>query len=325
LWATEIAFRPADHYLASLRLRLSDLLAKLGEALFDVWSRDHKLQVTGRDWSDGQERALREDFATPKQKALDFLLRYEDSALPTKAQAQRIWTMIAGSEREAKSDASVPEIVRFFYLAALDVKPDNNQRLAILSSLGVLECSCGLVERQAGRGDGVCRHFAQAKDYFGRIVTEGERLRKSAVGLTSVQTKMALVWAKINLANTELELHRHSEASLHEAIALDYEARRLVAELGLSELDFTYLFSNLLLYNLELAFAHKVKEGYSQAWQLARAVCEDPKLGPAFLKTCLIESSDPELIELLEKPEVTDLRDYLHQQAEQWRNQKSEL
>ena len=123
-----------------------------------------------------------------------------------------------------------------------------------------------------------------------------------------------------------MQQYRYSEVSLHKAIDLLFEARRLVAEqchcepapgaaTGLAEADFTSIYSNLLICYLRLYFDHGIKEGLAQAGLLAREICASKELGPAFLTECIREGADPELTNLLDKPEAGELASYLRQQA----------
>jgi hypothetical protein len=312
-WSTDIAYQPTDHYVRALRLRLSDVLSYLGASLLAVWSQDQDVKISF---------CVEPDRVSETQKkAMRFLRRYGSFNPATRQEAEQVRAMIghchAGSPR---AQLEPYEPVRYFFQTALQIAPDTEQRLSLLTNLGIVENYQALSERRAQHEKPARQHFARARSYLRQVLEQDIRPHRDTTAQTRGVTgdtpdKTALISACINLAGTEVQQHEYSEPALHRAINLLFEARRRVADFGLKQSDFTAIFSNLLISYLKLYLVHGLKEGLVQADELAREICAEDELARAFLKDCIKEKADPELSQLLERSELKGLATYLNEQA----------
>jgi len=308
VWSTSIAHQPADKYLEAVSLRLSDLLTFLGESLLAV--------IAG-----GQGTSIRFDYppdelTSARDMALRFLRRYEGFSDAAKTEAGRIRDMVAHAQSDSPLITLEPyELVRYFFQTALSFSPSGDKNLSLMVYLGVTENYQALNELEAGHDRPATDHFCRARGYFARVIEVDPRRFKGTASETAQFDKSALVTARINLAGTEVQQGRYSEPALRRSIELLQEARRLVYELGLSPADHTVIFSNLLISHLRLFLDHAIAGSYEDARHLAQEIVAAPELARAFLPECVQENADPELTELLARPQVSALSDLLRQQA----------
>ena len=272
-------------------------------------------------WAADQDVKVRfcvdpESLPEARTRALGFLTRYEGFSTETRQEGGRIREMIPHAGAESVLAALEPyELVRYFFQTALQIARKSSERLDLLVNLGIVENYQAQIERKAGHEAAATEHFRRARDYSAQVIAvDVRRYRNASARADSDRT--ALVSARINLAGTEVQQEEYSEVSLHKAIGLLFEARRLIAELGLAEADFTSVFSNLLISYLRLYLDHGIAEGYQQARKLAQEACESPELGPVLLRECILQDADPELTRLLKAPGVAELAGYLKLQAE---------
>jgi hypothetical protein len=308
VWSTGIAHQPADEYLSALSLRLSDLLTYLGESLLAV--------ISG-----AQETRIRfayqpEELTAARGMALQFLGRYESFSDAAKADAERIRGMVAHADSGSPLVALEPyELVRYFFQTALALSTAGDKNLSVLVYLGITENYQAMSERRAGHDAAAGDHFNEARACFRRVLAVDPRQYKGTASGTAEFDKSALATARVNLAGTEVQQDSYSKAALSRSVELLEEARRLVFELGLPPVDNTAIFSNLLISYLRLYLDHSDPAAYEEAGRLAREIVAAPDLARAFLAECVRQQADPELAELLAKPEAKELADYLNQQT----------
>jgi hypothetical protein len=206
--------------------------------------------------------------------------------------------------------------VRYFFATALQIAPESEARLSLLTNLGIIENYQALNQRAAGHESEARRHFQQARELLAQVLKTDVREYKGTARATRESDKTALVSARVNLAGTEVQQEEYSETSLHKAINLLHESLRLVPELGLRPEEFTPIYSNLLISYLRLYLSSGLAEGLTQAQRLAEEICAEPALAQRFLAECIQGQADPELARLLESPQVNGLAAFLKQQAE---------
>jgi len=316
-WVTETAHRPAEHYLQTLQLRLSDLLRLIGESLLRAWSQHQ----------DAHMHFVVEPKAVPevKRKTLGFLRRYESFSDQTRTEAERIRTIMAASEPSALALRLEPyELTRYFLDTALRMLGQAEGRLLLQLYLAQTEIYQAASERKAEHHDRAAEHYGLARGCFDRIRAEDVRrypgLLRPENGprpgeLTIEDDRDALVGARINLAVMLVQQDQYSETSLHQAIALLFEARRLITELSLPESEFLPVFDNLLIYYLRLFLDHGSDQSYREARRLAEEICGAPELATPFLKDYITADRDPALTRLLRDPGAVELASYLQDQA----------
>jgi hypothetical protein len=316
-WATEVAHRPAEHYLQNLQLKLSDLLRLVGESLLRAWSQSQDVRV----------HFVVEPRAVPEaqRKTLAFLGRYETFSDQTRVEAERIRSIMAAAEPSTLALQLEPyELTRYFLDTALQMLGPAAGRLLLLVYLAQTEVYQAAAERRSGHEDRAARHFGLAQGYYDRVRAEDAAAYREmpaprgvtrAGELTKADDRDALVGARINLAVMLVQQDRYSEASLHQAIALLFEARRLIADLALPETEFLPVHDNLMIYYLRLFLDHSREQGGVQARQLAEEICTTPELGPAFVGNYVVRQRDSVLTRLLLDPRAATVADYLHQQA----------
>ena len=322
-WSTEIAYQPGDRYVRALRLRLGEVLYLLGRSLLAAWSAQETVKI--------RFHVAPEGVAAARGKTLKFLRRYEGFSPATREEANRVREMVADSAatRDPKSKIQLEpyELVRYFFQTALDSARGKEERLDLLVYLGITENYQAWSEQRAGHDERALDHFQQARAHFGRVTAKDPHPYRQGVSPRAESDRTALISARINLAMTEVLQGRYSEVSLHNAVNLLYEAKRLVAELGLKESDYPNIPDNLLISYLRLYLDHGIAQAYEQARQLAREICDTPELGPLFLREFIRESADPELTQLLggdtmpnrvpsvRAEKVKELADWFRQQA----------
>ena len=157
-WSTEIAYHPGDHYVRSLRLRLSEVLSYLGSSLLAVWSNDQDVKI----------RFCVEPGSLPdvRKRALGFLRRYAGFNPETKDEAARIRQMIPNSGKGAVMALLEPyELTRYFFQAAYEAAGSLNDEARMTnvrtSDFGLRTSSSSLphpdVPEQCQDGLGVVR------------------------------------------------------------------------------------------------------------------------------------------------------------------------
>jgi len=308
VWSTTIAWEPGGHYLAGLKLELNELLACLGESLLALVSSGHATGIRFEVRPDALPAA--------RAGALGFLKRYRSFSTEAGAEAERIQQVVVRAEPETGPVTLEPyELVRYFFQTALDVAPDSERRLSLLVYLGVTENYRALAAQQRNLSKSAAVHFGLARGYFGRVLAHDPRQYKGTATATAACAKSALVAARVNLAGTEVHESGYSEAALRRSVALLNEARALVAGLALPGSEHTAVYSNLLISLLRLQLDHSQTDAQAEAWRLAEEIGRQPGLAQAFFREWLEENADPELTELLARPEVSDLAGFLRGQA----------
>ena len=308
-WSTDIAYRPGDRYVAALRLKLSEVLTYLGASLLAVWSNDQDVKISFC--------LAPESVPKVRAAALKFLDRYQGFSHATARDAGQVREMIRHADAGSSLARLEPyELVRYFFATALELAPESEQHLSLLTNLGITESYQALNERRAGHDAQAANHFQAAREHLGNVLKVDVREYKGTARATRESDKSALVSARINLAGTEVQQENYSETALHKAVNLLLEATRLVSDLGLRPDEFTAIYSNLLISYLRLYLSHGLAEGYTQAERLAEDICAQPGLAEAFLTDCIRQPSDPELSRLLAMPQAQGLAAFFQDQTQ---------
>jgi tetratricopeptide (TPR) repeat protein len=302
-WATAIAYKPTEHYVRALRLRLSWVISILGQSVLRAWSNNQDLRfdiVCAQDPEAVRDRISRR------------LSQCESYNPEMKEQVSKIRGLMPDLGTGAPPSGLEPyALARYFLEAALQMAPQSEQRLKLLDQLGIAEFTRAVEEQRAGRKEQADHHFQQAKEYYRKVMAVNVR------GCTDVKVGQGIdqVSARLSLAQVEYVQGGLSQPALQKAIELCLDAQRLVAELGLVEEQFTRILSNLLICYLRLFLDHGKTEAYDQAQQLATEAGAKPAVARVFLKRWVVDGEDPELAQLLASPRVKGLSDYLKLEA----------
>jgi tetratricopeptide (TPR) repeat protein len=306
-WATAIAYKPTDHYVRALRLRLSWVISILGQSVLRAWSNNQDLRfdiVCAQDPEAVRDRISRR------------LSQCESFNPELKEEAAKVRALMPDLATGAPPGGLEPyALARYFLETALAMAPQSEQRLKLLDQLGIAEYTRAVGEQRAGRREQADHHFQQAKEYYRKVMAVGVRGRTGATDVT-VGEKIDQVSARLSLAQVEYVQGGQSRPALQKAMELCLDAKRLVTELGLVEEEFTRILSNLLICYLRLFLDHGRTEAYDQAQQLAKEACAKPAVARVFLKRWVVDGEDQELTQLLAHPRVKDLSDYLKHEAQ---------
>jgi tetratricopeptide (TPR) repeat protein len=306
-WATAIAYKPTDHYVRALRLRLSWVISILGQSVLRAWSNHQDLRfdiVCAQDPEAVQDRISRR------------LSQCESYNPEMKKQVSQIRELMPDLATGASPRGLEPyALARYFLETALAMAPQSEQRLKLLDQLGIAEYTRAVGEQRAGRKEQADHHFQQAKEYYRKVMAVDVRGCKDAADV-KVGERIDQVSARLSLAQVEYVQGGHSLPALQKTIELCLDAKRLVAELGLVEEQFTRILSNLLICYLRLFLDHGKTEAYDRAQQLAKEADAKPAVARVFLKRWVAGGEDPELTQLLASPRVKDLSDYLKLEAQ---------
>ena len=305
-WATGIAYKPTDHYVRALRLRLSWVISILGQSVLRAWSNNQDLRfdiVCAQDPEMVRDRISRR------------LSQCESYNPELKEEAAKVRALMPDLATGAPPGGLEPyALARYFLETALAMAPQSEQRLKLLDQLGIAEFTQAVAEQRAGRKEQADHHFQQAKEYYQKVMAVDVRGRTDAADV-KVGERIDQVSARLSLAQVEYVQGGLSQPALHKAIELCLDAKRLVTELGLVEEQFTRIPSNLLICYLRLFLDHGKTEACDQARRLAEGVCAKPAVARVFLKRWVVDGEDPELTQLLASPPVKDLSDYLKREA----------
>ncbi len=306
-WATAIAYKPTDHYVRALRLRLSWVISILGQSVLRAWSNNQDLRfdiVRAQDPETVQARIDRR------------LSQCENYNPEMKKQVSEIRELMPDSATGAAPDGLEPyALARYFLETALAMAPQSEQRLKLLDQLGIAEFTRAVGEQRAGRREQADHHFQQAKECYQKVMAVGVRGSTDPADV-SVGERIDQISARLSLAQVEYVQGDHSQPALENAIQLCLEARRMVTELGLVEEEFTRILSNLLICYLRLFLDYGRPEAYDQAQGLADEVCAKPAVARVFLQRWVVDGEDPELTQLLASPRAEDLSGYLKHEAQ---------
>lgn len=301
-WATAIAYKPTEHYVRALRLRLSWVISILGQSVLRAWSSNQDLKfdiVCSQDPEAVRDRIGRR------------LSQCESFNPEMKEQVAKIRELMPDLATGASPGGLEPyELARYFLETALAMAPQSEQRLKLLDQLGIVEYTRAVGEQRAGRREQADHHFEQAKEYYRKVMAVDVQGPTEAADV-KVGKRIDQVSARLSLAQVEYVQGGHSQPALEKAIELCLDAKRLVTELGLVEEEFTRILSNLLICYLRLFLDYGKTEAYDQAQQLAKEACAKPAVARVFLKRWVVDGEDPELAQLLASPRVKDLSDYL--------------
>ena len=307
-WATAIAYKPTEHYVRALRLRLSWVIGILGQSVLRAWSNDENLRF---------DIVCAQDPAAVRDRITERLAQCESYNAELKEQVSAIRGLMPDLDTGAPPGGLEPyALARYFLETALRMAAQSDQRLKLMDQLGIAEFTRAAGEQRAGRSDQADRHFRRAKEYYRKVIAAGipNRARSAA---TNVGQRIDQVSARLSLAQVEYVQGGHSLPALHKAIELCLDAKRLVAELGLVEEDFTIVLSNLLICYLRLFLDHGRPEAHHQAQQLVTEVCAKPAVARVFLRRWLADGEDPELTQLLSSPKAAEISDYLSHKVEE--------
>lgn len=306
-WATAIAYQPTEHYVRALRLRLSWVIAILGQSVLRAWSNDQDLKF---------DVVCAQDPASVHDRIARRLSQCESYNSELKEHVSSLRELMPDLATGAPPRGLEPyALTRYFIETALQLAPESGQRLKLLDQLGIAEFTRAVSERRAGREEQAGRHFERAKDYYRKVMAVDVRRRSDAAEV-SVGEKIDQVSARLSLAQVEYVQGGQSRPALQKAIELCLDAERLVRELGLVEADFTRILSNLLICYLRLYIDHAKTDALEQARHLAEATCAKPAVARVFLKRWVTDGEDPELTQLLASPPVEDVSRYLRREAE---------
>jgi hypothetical protein len=305
-WATAIAYKPTDHYVRALRLRLSWVVGILGQSVLRAWSSNQDLRFDVVRAQDSE--AVREGISRR-------LSQCESYNPELKKQVSQVRELMPDLATGAPPGGLEPyPLARYFLETALAMAPQSEQRLKLLNQLGIAEYTRAVGEQRAGRREQADRHFEQAKEFYRKVMAVEVRGRPGDPDV-KVGGKIDQVSARLSLAQVEYVQGGQSEPALRKAIELCLDAKRLVAELGLNEEQFTRIVSNLLICYLRLFLDHGKNEAYDRARQLAEEASTSPAGARVFFKRWIVDSEDPELTQLLASPRVAVLSEYLKHEA----------
>jgi tetratricopeptide (TPR) repeat protein len=305
-WATAIAYKPTDHYVRALRLRLSWVISILGQSVLRAWSNNQDLRF---------DIVCAQDPETVRDRISKRLSQCESFNPELAEEAAKVRALMPDLATGAPPGGLEPyALARYFLATALAMAPQSEQRLKLLDQLGIAEFTRAVEEQRAGRKEQADQHFQQAKEYYRQVMAVDVRCRTDAADV-KVGERLDQVSARLSLAEVEYVQGGQSRPALQKAIELCLDAKRLVAELGLVEEQFTRILSNLLICYLRLFLDHGKIEAYDQARQLARETCAKPAVARVFLKRWVVDGEDPELTQLLASPRVNDFADYLRLEA----------
>jgi hypothetical protein len=303
-WATEIAYKPTDHYVRGLRSRLSWVISILGQSVLRAWSNNQDLRF---------DIVCAQDPEAVHDKIGRRLTQCESFNPELKEEAARVRALMPDLATGAPPTGVEPyALARYFLETALAMAPQSEQRLKLLDQLGIAEFTQAVGEQRAGCREQADRHFQQAKQYYQKVMAVDVRGCTDA----KVGEKIDQVSARLSLAQVEYVQGGQSQPALQKVIELCLEAKRLVTELGLVEEQFTRILSNLLICYLRLFLDHGKAAAYDQAQQLAGEACAKPAVARVFLKRWVVDGEDPELTQLLVSPRVKDLSEYLRLSAQ---------
>ena len=306
-WATAIAYKPSEHYVRALRLRLSWVISILGQSVLRAWSNNQDLRF---------DIVCAQDPEVVRDRIDRRLSQCESYNPEMKKQVSEIRELMPDLASGAPPGGVQPyALARYFLENALAMAPQSAQRLKLLDQLGIAEFTQAVAEQRAGRKEQADRHFQHAKEYYQKVMAVDFRGRTGAADVKSGEG-IDQVSARLSLAQVEYVQGGQSQPALEKAIELCVDAKRLVTELGLVEKDFTRILSNLLICYLRLFLDYGKTEAYDQAQQLAREACARPAVARVFLKRWVVDGEDPELTQLLASPRVKDLSDYLKIEAQ---------
>jgi hypothetical protein len=306
-WATDIAYKPTDHYVRALRLRLSWVIGILGQSVLRAWSNNQDLRF---------DVVCAQDPETVRDRVDRRLSQCESFNPELKEQVSRIREVMPDLASGAPPGGLEPyALSRYFLETALAMAPQSEQRLKLLDQLGIAEFTQAVAEQRAGRKEQADRHFQHAKEHYQEVMAVDLRGPTDAANV-KVGEKIDQVSARLSLAQVEYVQGGLSQPALQKAVELCLDAKRLVTELGLVEKDFTRILSNLLICYLRLFLDFGKTEAYDQAQQLAREACAKPAVARVFLKRWVVDGEDPEVTQLLLSPRVKDLSEYLKLEAE---------
>lgn len=306
-WATAIAYKPTDHYVRALRLRLSWVISILGQSVLRAWSNNQDLRF---------DIVRAQDPDTVRDRVSKRLSQCENFNPEMKKQVSKIRELMPDLATGASPGGLEPyELARYFLEAALQMAPQSRQRLKLLDQLGIAEFTRAAGEQRAGRREEADRHFEQAKEYYQQVMAVDVRGCTDAADI-KVGEKIDQVSARLSLAQVEYVQGGGSQPALQKTVELCLDAKRLVTELGLVEEEFTRIPSNLLICYLRMYLDHGRTEAYGQSQQLAKEVCAKPAVARVFLKRWVVDGEDPELTQLLAPQRVKDLSDYLKLEAQ---------
>ena len=305
-WATAIAYQPTDHYVRALRLRLSGVISILGQSVLRAWANNQDLRF---------DIVCAQDPEAVRDRVSKRLSQCESYNLELKEEAAKVRALMPDLATGAPPGGLEPyTLARYFLETALTMAPQSEQRLKLLDQLGIAEFTRAVGEQRVGRKEQADHHFQQAKEYYRKVMAVNVRGHTDAAD-AKIGERIDQVSARLSLAEVEYVQGGHSQPALQKAIELCLDAKRLVAELGLVEEQFTRILSNLLICYLRLFLDHGNTEAYDQAQQLAREACAGPAVARVFLKRWVVDGEDPELTQLLASPRVKDLSDYLNLEA----------
>jgi tetratricopeptide (TPR) repeat protein len=306
-WATAIAYKPTDHYVRALRLRLSWVISILGQSVLRAWSNNQDLRF---------DIVRAQDPETVRDRISKRLSQCESYNPEMKKQVSEIRELMPDPATGAPPGGLEPyALARYFLEAALAMAPQSEQRLKLLDQLGIAEFTRAVGEQRAGRNEQADHHFQRAKEYYQKVMAVDVRGCTDAAD-AKVGEKIDQVSARLSLAQVEYVQGGLSRPALQKAIELCLDAKRLVTELGLVEEEFTRILSNLLICYLRLFLDHGETGAYEQAQHLAREACARPAPARVFLKRWVVDGEDPELTQLLAAPPVKELSDYLKHEAQ---------
>ena len=301
-WATAIAYKPTEHYVRALRLRLSWVISILGQSVLRAWSNNQDLRF---------DIVCAQDPETVRDKVSRRLSQCESFNAELKGQVFKIRELMPDLATGASPSGLEPyELARYFLEAALAMAPQSEQRLKLLDQLGIAEFTQAVGEQRAGRKEQADQHFEHAKEYYRKVMAVDVQGRTEAADV-KVGKRIDQVSARLSLAQVEYVQGGHSAAALRKTVELCLDAKRLVTELDLVEEDFTRILSNLLICYLRLFLDYGKTEAYGQAQQLAREACAKPAVARVFLERWIVDGEDPELTQLLASIPVKELSEYL--------------
>jgi len=306
-WATAIAYKPTEHYVRALRLRLSWVISIIGQSVLRAWSNNQDLRF---------DIVCAQDPESVRGRISRRLSQCESFNPEMKKQVSEIRELMPDPATGAPPGGLEPyTLARYFLETALQMAPQSEQRLKLLDQLGIAEYTRAVGEQRAGRKEQADHHFQQAKEYYQKVMAVDVRGCTDAADV-KVGEKIDQVSARLSLAQVEYVQGGHSQAALQKAIELCLDAKRLVTELGLVEEEFTRILSDMLICYLRLFIDYGKTEAYDQAQQLAKEACAKPAVTRVFLKRWVVDGEDPELTQLLASPRVKDLSDYLKLEAQ---------
>jgi len=306
-WATAIAYQPTEHYVRALRLRLSRVISIIGQSVLRAWSNNQDLRF---------DIVCAQDPEAVRDSVSRRLSQCESYNPEMKKQVSEIRELMPDPATGAPPGGLEPyALARYFLETALRMAPQSEQRLKLLDQLGIAEFTRAVGEQRAGRKEQADRHFRQAKEYYRKVMAADVRGSTDAADV-NVGQKIDQVSARLSLAQVEYVQGGLSRPALEKAIELCLDAKRLVAELGLAEKEFTRILSNLLICYLRLFLDHGKTDAYDQARQLAKEACARPVVARVFLKRWVVDGEDPELTQLLASPRVKDISDDLKLEAQ---------